>query len=421
MPVHPPHTGNVGGVVEIALGGGFDANGLFVKRSFHVYNFRLIWEPARNDDTASMSFTPPARTSAAITIIRPLLILFMMLAHLYALDSESLLRGEGALSFAAWLTVFLKSALAKSGVPLLSLISGYLAVYSLRSYGFFRLLGRKAKRLVWPLVWANLLFIVLITWPGQAADPSYRADLSIYPFDPFGWFQATFAFYKLPANQPLFFLKDLFTCFLLLPLLLAVARIPFVNFAVMLWMAWKCIYLDSVFLIPVYPLWFMRFDIVFAFYTGIVLYLHSKDLLIESRPLNIALIGLFGVVAAAASTVYVLYPKAEHLTLFLWLDFTVKVFSVVGCISLMSLLQGGGGAIADALRRLSPYSYSMFLTHAISFELFHRAWLAVFGRPEFFALSGVLYLLMIFAVATAAAVALRIAWGRVATWAPSWA
>jgi succinoglycan biosynthesis protein ExoH len=366
-----------------------------------------------------MSFTPPAQTSAAITIIRPVLILFMMLAHLFALDSQSLLRGESGLSFANWLTVFLKSALAKSGVPLLSLISGYLAVHSLRKYGYLRVLGRKAKRLVWPLVWANLLYIVLITYPGQAADPNHRADLTIYPFDAYGWFQATFAFYKLPANQPLFFLKDLFTCFLLLPLLLAVARIRYLNVAVMAWMAWKCIYLDSVFLFPVYPLWFMRFDIVFAFYAGIVLFLHSRVLLIESRRLNIALIALFLVGAAAASSVYVIYPKAEYLTVFLWLDFAVKLVSVVSCISLMSLLQSGGGAIAAALRRLSPYSYSMFLTHAISFQLFHRAWLALFDRPEFFALSGVLYLLMIFAVATAAAVALRLAWGRLATWVPS--
>lgn len=368
-----------------------------------------------------MSFVPPPQTSAAITTIRPLLILFMMLAHVFALDSDSLLLGANPLNFSNWLTVFLKSALAKSGVPLLSLISGYLAVLSLRNYGYLRLLGRKAKRLVWPLIWANLLCIILITYPGQAANPGFRADLSIYPFDAYGWFQAIFAFYKLPANQPLFFLKDLFTCFLLLPLLVAVARIRYVNFAVMLWMAWKCIYLDSVFLVPVYPLWFMRFDIVFAFYTGIVLFLHSKSLLIESRALNIALMAVFVLVASIASAVYVRYPKPDFLTLFLWLDFTVKLVSVVACIALMSALRSGGGVIAAALSQLSPYAYSMFLTHAISFQLFHRAWLTLFGRPEFFGLSGALYLLMIFVVATVAAVGLRIAWGRLVNRVSSWA
>lgn len=362
-----------------------------------------------------MSFVPPPTTSAAITIIRPLLILLMMLAHLYALDSERLIVGARALGFADWLTVFLKSALAKSGVPLLSLVSGYLAVQSLEKYGYPRMLGRKARRLIWPLVWANLAFIVLITYPSQAVDANYRADLSIFPFNAYGWFQATFAFYKLPANQPLFFLKDLFTCFLLLPLLLAAARIRYLNFAVMAWMAWKCIYLDSVFLLPVYPLWFMRFDIVFAFYVGIVLFLHAKDLLIGSRRLNLALVSAFLLMAAGASAVYVILPRAEHLGLFLWLDFSVKVVSVLGCIALMSLLQSGGGAVAAALRRLSPFAYSMFLTHAISFEFFHRAWVAIFGSPQFFHPSGVAYLVSIFAVATAAAVGLRLGWGRLLT------
>ncbi|MEE8495154.1 MAG: hypothetical protein V3S21_01640, partial [Xanthomonadales bacterium] len=41
-----------------------------------------------------------------------------------------------SLDFSNWLTVFLKAALAKSGVPLLSLISGYLAIYSLEKYGY---------------------------------------------------------------------------------------------------------------------------------------------------------------------------------------------------------------------------------------------------------------------------------------------
>ncbi|MEE8496282.1 MAG: hypothetical protein V3S21_07360, partial [Xanthomonadales bacterium] len=58
-----------------------------------------------------------------------------------------------SLDFSNWLTVFLKAALAKSGVPLLSLISGYLAIYSLEKYGYFKLLVNKAKRLLWPLFW----------------------------------------------------------------------------------------------------------------------------------------------------------------------------------------------------------------------------------------------------------------------------
>ena len=74
------------------------------------------------------SFIPQPDTSAAIRVIRPLLILFMMLAHVYALDSARILASVMPLNFENWFTVYLKSVLAKTGVPLLSLISGYLAL-----------------------------------------------------------------------------------------------------------------------------------------------------------------------------------------------------------------------------------------------------------------------------------------------------
>ena len=361
-----------------------------------------------------MSFQTPARTSQAITLIRPLLILLMMLAHLRALNSVRVMNEALSLNFDNWMTVFLESALAKSGVPLLSLISGYLAVYSLRRYGYFRLLLRKAKRLVWPLIWANLLFIVLITYPTQAADPSHRADLLIHPFDWFGWFQATFVFFLLPAKQPMYILKDLYTCFQFITQLSSVAKKRYVNLMVVLWMAWKCIYLDAVFLFPVYPLWFLRHDIVFAFYVGILLFLNSRDLVIDSRRVNLALVSLFPVICGAAAAIYVVNAKPDHVTLFLWLDFSVKLVSVVGCVALMSLLVQTDSPVSRALRWLSPYSYSLFLTHVFSFTFFDRAFQHLFGRPEFFDLSGTAYLLGIFITAVVVAVLLRMAWGQVA-------
>ena len=162
------------------------------------------------------------------------------------------------------------------------MISGYLAIISLEKYGYFKLLVNKAKRLIWPLFWVNLLFIVLITYPTQAIDPNVRTDLKIYPFNLLGWFQATFAFYRLPANQPLFFLKDLYTCFLLIPILFYLAKIKYINLLLIVWMAYKCIYLKTVFVLPVFPTIFFRFDIVFAFYLGILLF-HYQNLYFQGQ------------------------------------------------------------------------------------------------------------------------------------------
>jgi hypothetical protein len=357
-------------------------------------------------------FVPSKQTSAAIRMIRPLLVLFITFAHFSILDHLSRINSAAALDFDSWLMVFLKSGLAKSGVPLLSLISGYLAVVSLERYGYLEVLLRKARRLVWPLFWSNLLFIILITYPAQAQDPSVRPDLQVYPFNLMGWFQATFAYYRMPANEPLYFLKDLFTCFLLLPLLLLVARVRYLNVAVIVWMAYKCIYLKSAFFFEIYPLWFMRFDIVFAFYVGILLNFWKKDLVIESLKVNLGLVLLFLAAASLGSAAYVVLAKPEHLTFFLWSDFIVKVCSVLGCIAIMSLLVSHQGRLSRLLDLWSPFAYALFLTHVFTFTFFTRAYLHIFPAPDFFRLSGSLYIVMMLLTAVAVSIALKMLWSR---------
>jgi len=283
-------------------------------------------------------------------------------------------------------------------------------VVSLERYGYLKVLLRKARRLVWPLFWSNLLFIILITYPAQAQDPNVRPDLQIYPFNLMGWFQATFAYYKIPANEPLYFLKDLFTCFLLLPLLALVARVKYLNLAVIVWMAYKCIYLQSAFFFEVYPLWFMRFDIVFAFYVGILLNFWKKDLVIESLNVNLGLVLLFLTVTSLGSAAYVVLAKPEHLTFFLWSDFIVKVCSVLGCIAIMSLLVSHQGRLSRLLDRWSPFAYSLFLTHVFVFTFFTRAYLHYFPAPDFFRLSGSLYIVVMVLTAVAISIALKMLW-----------
>jgi len=355
-------------------------------------------------------FEPAPDTSAAIRMIRPLLILFMTFAHLFIINHVGWMNSAATLDFDNWLMVFLKAGLAKSGVPLLSLISGYLAVVSLERYGYFRVLWRKAKRLVWPLFWFNLLFIILITYPAQSQDPMVRPDLEIYPFNLYGWFQATFAYYKLPANEPLYFLKDLYTCFLLLPLLLALSRIKVLNMLVIIWMAYKCIYLKSAFFFEVFPLWFIRFDIVFAFYIGILLYTWQKDLVIRNQRINLALVGLFLAATGLASAMYVVLARPEHVNLFLWADFVVKVCSVAGCVGIMSLLASQPGRISRVLHWLSPYAYTLFLTHLFTFYFFTRGYRDYLPSPQFFEISGVLYILSMLLLAIAVSILLKSAW-----------
>ncbi len=167
----------------------------------------------------------------------------------------------------------------------------------------------------------------------------------------------------------------------------------------------------------VFPLWFLRFDIVFAFYIGILLYFWNKDLVIQSNRVNLGLVFLFLVVTGLASAMYVVLAKPDHLVLFLWTDFLVKVFSVIGCIGLMSLLVNNPGGFSRFFSWLSPFAYTLFLTHLFAFTFFNRAYLHFLGSPEFYGFEGVLYLVLILTTAVGVSIVLKTGWSRIAAMA----
>jgi len=183
---------------------------------------------------------------------------------------------------------------------------------------------------------------------------------------------------------------------------------------VAVWMAYKCIYLKSAFFFEVYPLWFMRFDIVFAFYVGILLNFWKKDLVIESLKTNLGLVTLFLAATSLASVAYVLLAKPEHLDFFLWADFIVKVCSVLGCIAIMSLLVRYRGRLSAFLEWLSPFAYTLFLTHLFSFTFLKGFYLRHFPAPEFFGFSGVFYIILMIVTAVAVSIVLKTLWSRLA-------
>jgi len=111
-----------------------------------------------------------------------------------------------------------------------------------------------------------------------------------------------------------------------------------------------------------------------------------------------------------ASAMYVILAKPDHLSLFLWTDFVVKLFSVLGCIAIMSLLVRSAGRLTRMFSWLSPFSYTLFLTHLFSFTFFKQAYLDVFPVPEFFKLSGILYLVAMLATAILVSIVLKSAW-----------
>lgn len=353
-----------------------------------------------------------SKTSEGIVLIRPLLILFVVLVHLPFFNAVTLMQEASPVSFAGVSIVFLKETFSKGAMPFLSLLSGYLAIKSYYRDGYTKNMITKAQRLLVPMFWANIFLLIWVVYPVQSVNPAYRADLAIAPFDLWGWIQACFGIYKLPANQPLYFLKDLFTCFLLLPLLLLTLKYRWLSVLVWLWMAVKSLMVWAVFLIPYFPFYFFRFDIIFAFYTGMLCYhWHSKLLFSDKKFCFKVIIGylLFCVIS---SVIMVALPATEYKFLFLLIKFLVKLLGVFTAVTIMSVLVDYKNVLTTFLRKISKYTFMIFLTHVYSIIILERYYPGRFGVPDLSKLSGWLFVVLLLAFSIVFAAVCYEVWHR---------
>lgn len=106
-------------------------------------------------------------------------------------------------------------ALARASVPLLSVVSGFLLAPSLREGRYPGAVRRRLRSLVVPLVLWNVLRLV---WIGVLDGTD------ALPAGPLAWANAVVGFAGFPALTPLHFLRDLFLCALLSPLIVSLLR-----------------------------------------------------------------------------------------------------------------------------------------------------------------------------------------------------
>ncbi|MPV85330.1 acyltransferase family protein [Ostreibacterium oceani] len=331
------------------------------------------------------------------------------IAHLPIFSSSSLIISANEWQLNGFLMIFLKDTFARGAVPFLSLISGYLALTSYLKHGYCRMIVNKAKRLLIPLALFNLLFILVFSYHAQVSNPSYRADLSLYPFNLVGWLQAMFAINVLPANPPLYFLKDLFLCFLLLPLLFGLAKLRYINILFAAWLLYKVIYVKTTLIVPFAPLEFFRIDILFAFYVGMMLYHHGKDITLNNNKLNVKIIISYLFFCLIMAYPLLILNQSEYPHLFLWLKFLIKLGGGISALCLMSMLCQPK-LLADMLRLLSKYSFTLFLTHNFTFLFIPRLFLAYFDRPYLTNLSGWFYVFVSLTGAFVAAIIIYEIW-----------
>lgn len=166
--------------------------------------------------------TPISREiSESIRVARVIGILGLVIIHVppWRIDLGDPPRAIGAFDL---IFLYCQELFGRASVPLLSVISGYLMVHQHGAIGLLSRLRKKGRSLLAPLVGWNLIAILL------------TAALSRHlPYTtPRQWADALFAFSAEPAIHPLYFLRDIFLCALLFPLIrLAVDRAPIATLA----------------------------------------------------------------------------------------------------------------------------------------------------------------------------------------------
>jgi succinoglycan biosynthesis protein ExoH len=162
---------------------------------------------------------PPPRAGAAFSANldawRFLLIVLVVVNHAFIMQED--VGAEGSALERAIV------ALTRAAVPALSVLSGYLLASS-RRVSLMDLVGRKARSLILPfLVW-NTAAIVLLLVTNEIWQ--FSPELLLARQSTYRLVNSLTAFHGAPANAPLYFLRDLFLCFLVFSLLRRIAGTP---------------------------------------------------------------------------------------------------------------------------------------------------------------------------------------------------
>ncbi|TBN10737.1 acyltransferase [Agrobacterium cavarae] len=257
----------------------------------------------------------------------------------------------GLYGFFDWVRVFLGDALFRIGVPCLSAISGYLLFRrGWNAFSYPATIKSKTKTVLLPfLLWNGGLFIAVMLLQRAGIGVGYFPDL--WNASPREMLSHGVAAEELPVNVPLYFLRDLFVCILLSPLLaLLVRRFALPTLAILLLLT----------AIPDLNLLIVqKKSILFSFTLGIALALHKIDLKMldpYAKPLTVVTL----IVAAALATA--LYWTGPEFTFGLNLMRNLlAVFGVLGFWVASSLLVQN--RLGQRLSQTGSLSFWIFCAH----------------------------------------------------------
>lgn len=287
--------------------------------------------------------------SSRINLMRILLISGIVFVHVPHDPATSPFLGLYGLF--DWLRVFLGDALFRIGVPCLSAISGYLLFRrGVEAYDYKATLRSKSKTVLLPfLIWNGALFVMVLIFQRLDIGSGYFPDLwSVSTRELLGYGLATEG---LPINVPLYFLRDLFVCILLSPVLaFMIQRFAWPTLAVLLIIT--AIPDVTIFIVQ-------KKSILFSFSLGIALALYSIDLKALDRYAAPLMIATIAAAALLATGLYLTGPDFN-----VWLNVSRNLLAVVGAIGLWAssamLIRSGLG---QRLARTGSLSFWIFCAH----------------------------------------------------------
>lgn len=189
-------------------------------------------------------------------------------AYIHAWPGAGQVRADARMVGMDWISVIFIDWLGRGAVPLLSIVSGMLVWHTLAARRPQRFLLGKLRTLVVPMVIWNTAMLVLLTAAVVLGLKEHLPDTA--------WYNWLFALTAEPVNIPLGFLRDVFVCMLLAPVLhpilrhapmagLLLAAAIAVGGYVAHDMGWPLFLRPSIFVMFALGLLLVRFDQVAAF------------------------------------------------------------------------------------------------------------------------------------------------------------
>lgn len=331
--------------------------------------------------TQAKATTPlPSEYSQAIKLMRPILILLVCIVHMpFVLGFESEFASISNLN--TFIPVIIKDFIARGAVPVLSVISGYLAYYSyLKVTSYRTFLAHKTSQLFIPfVVWNFIAFLAgLIVLKLTSHNPGDVASMNSL----WGVIDGVLGLFRMPANPPIYFLRDLFLIMTALPLIhfLISRKLLLGIFLAALIYIFKD--LPGVILVinesgDLFPIIY-RWDTLVFFIFGYGLAFHGAFIISRSKALNTAVIVVLGLLSVFFADL-ILEFRPTGFAFGPWRTGFGAIFILAIPVLFALLISIKGNVLGKCLAFLSPYSFTLFLSHNLSSHIFY--WLVRLYSP----------------------------------------